>query len=346
MGPVLFQSKGLFALSNLKISKEITITPINNVENSMMYNLKKLPDITFHVVKHEPTLNPKKFYGSDDKSKSVLDRKVLSEIQENRIVKNSSFQKSSLLKPNKKPIKDITILKKNNHDTIISKNPKKIVKKYSYPEVKNIKTQKTSCINKLPKQSLQFTNLHLKTLNNIEPAKKTSQTSTISHEEKKISDKSSTVNNIENKAHETANEVYLPSDLSLEGPIVTAPHRFDFINMSLNLPNYDSSYVYNDILTSSLIQDNHSIDTWTVQNDSQLLQEMRSYFCDNLSDNNTEFETKSMEFIEDSPKVFLENVQGSSFTHLVEDKIGIKRWQPQNEFHKKVKPDNESILHL
>lgn len=372
--PTLYQSKGLLVSSNLKISKEITITPINNVENSMISNLKKLPDITFHIVKHEPinqvpkypTLNPKTFYGPDNKSKPILERKVLSEIQENSIKKSSRFQKAQ----EKKLIKDITTLKKNNNEKIILKNPEKIPNEFSYSEAKNIKTQKTSFLNTFRKQSLKFLNLDSKNLNTIKQEKKlikdittlkknnhdstnlntiksvekTSNTSTISHEVKTKSDKSSTVSNIENKAHESANEDYLSSDLPLEGPIVTAPHLFDFINASLDLPYYGSSYVYNDSSTQPLIQDNYTTDTWIVQNDNQLLQEMRSYFCDNSINNNTELETKSTEFTENSHEILLSNVQGSSFINSVENKIGTKRLQLQNEFQKKVKPDNETIL--
>lgn len=357
MVPVLSQSKIQLSSSNLNISKDITITPVNNVENSMMYKLKNLPDISFHVVKHKPVfhdhinsrLNPKQFYGSDNESKSVLNRKVLSEIQKNRIQQNSSLQKSTLLKPEKMPIKDINTLKKNDHDTIISKNLKKITKQISYSEVKSIKTQKTNSVNKLPKQSLSLINLDDKNLNTIKTAEETSNTSTSSHEVKTMKDSSSTVNNIENKAHESANEYNLPTDLLLEDPIVTAPHMFDFINVSLNLPEYDSSYVYNDISKQSLHQDNtikQTIDPWTkMHKDNQLLNELRSYFCGNLIENNIDFETKSMEFPEHSThEILLNNMLGSSFTNSLENNIGIKRWQPQNEFYKKQKLDNENIF--
>lgn len=239
---VLYQSKEQFISSNLKISKAITVIPIND-ENNMISNLKKLPGITFHVINHEPVfqvpecskLSTETFYVSDNKSKSILQRNVLSERQENRTEKNLSFQKT--YKQKKEPIDDITILKKKNYESIISKNQKKILNKCLYSEVKNIKTQRTFFFNKLRKRSIYFPNLKSKNLNTFKSAKETSKyTFNNFHEEKTISDNISIVSDIENKAHESTNGDFWLSELELENQIVTAPHLFDFINVSLNFP--------------------------------------------------------------------------------------------------------------
>lgn len=266
VGPVMYQSKERFVSSNLIISKEISITPINNVENSIISNLKKLPDITFHIVDHEPTLqvpgypklDPKKKYGSNDKSKFELERRT------NHTAKNSNFQKSSLHKPEKKSINNITELKKIKNRRIISKYPVEITNKYSYSEIKNINTQRPSSLKKLPKKILYPSNNKSKNLNSIKSVKETSNIFTSFHEMKTISDNNLIVSNIQNKTNEK----------------------------------------------QPLLQDNtinHTIDTWTVHKDRQLLQEMRSIFCGNLIENTTEFETKSMEFTNHAYDITLNN---------------------------------------
>lgn len=253
-------------MSNLKISNEISISPINDIENSIML-LKRLPNITFQVVSPKPVfkvpespkLNPKKINGSFNKSKTIAESKVLFESQKNNILhvknknsklfnntkylteKNSSFLKSPQHKRKlDQNTFDILAVSTKNNYPIISKNPE-VPNKNSYSEAKDTNTQKTSSPKKHKKKSLSFPNIKLKNLLSINPAKKQkiSNVSTSSHEVKTNSDISLITDNIENKTSELT-KGYLLMDLSSESKINIVPAfpPLDFLNVSL--PKYDS----------------------------------------------------------------------------------------------------------
>lgn len=264
MGTVLCQSKESFVTSNLKMSKKISINPVNDIENSIML-LKRLPDITLRVVNpkpifkvpESPKLNPKKINGSNNKLKTISKSKILSERQNNNIIveqnknsklfntknlseKNSSFQNSLQYKhkPAHYLFDNITTSSKNNYNVpIISKIPEETLK-MNYLATENTHTQKTSSPNKLLKKS---PNIESKNLITINPAKKQkmSSTSTSFHEVKTISNNSLITNNVENKTLKSAKD-YLLMDLSSESKINIVPAfpPIDFLNVSI--PKYDS----------------------------------------------------------------------------------------------------------
>lgn len=255
-------------MSKLKMSNEISINPVNDLENSIML-LKRLPNITLQIVNPKPVfkvpespkLNPKKKDKSYNKSKTISESRVLSERQNNNIMlvtnknsklfnnskslteKNSCFLKSPQHKRQSEhnSFDNITVSTKNNYDTIIPKVPEEVPNKNSYSEVKNTNTQKTSSPYKLPKKSLSSSNIKLNNIITINPVKKqkVSNVSTSSREVKTNSDNSLITNNIENKTPELTKD-YLLMDLSSESKINIVPAfpPLDFLNVSL--PKYDS----------------------------------------------------------------------------------------------------------
>lgn len=264
--PILCQSKKQLAMSNLKIPNEISISPINDIENSVML-LKRLPNITLQVINPKPVfkvpkspkLNPKKINGLFNKSKTISESKALSERQNNNIVlvknkkikllnntkenlseNNSSFLKSLQHKGNleQTTFDNLAVSTKNNYDPIISKIPEELPNKNAYSAVKNTNTQKTSSPYKFPKKSANFKSKNLSTIN---PAKKQkiSNISTSSHKVKTNSDISLITDNLENKTSELAKD-YLLLNVSTESEIniVPACPPLDFLNVSL--PKYDS----------------------------------------------------------------------------------------------------------
>ncbi|VVC25809.1 Hypothetical protein CINCED_3A012103 [Cinara cedri] len=149
--------------SNLMISKDIPVTPINDEENNIMSLLKKLPHITVFKVPESPK----------PKSNVFFEKNILANRRENNIVNvntcfNSNVQnlkrnsniKQTLKRKQKQLNDNITLT--NNVNKIISKNlnttpekyPKKNNQKTSSPNVKKIKKSE-------PVSKIEFTDIQL-----------------------------------------------------------------------------------------------------------------------------------------------------------------------------------------
>lgn len=172
--------------SNLKISKTVTNLTAVKTEENIISKLKKLPDITFDLVKPEPIFkipkvpkleksNTKQMITPNNKSKVVFEKKILLEKQNDNIIdKNiviidtidltnfdSNVNKTS--KKKKELIDYKTPLIKNNVDQIIPQNLKSSPLKYLYSEKEN--KQITSSSNKYLKNICsKIKSAHLKTI--------------------------------------------------------------------------------------------------------------------------------------------------------------------------------------
>lgn len=149
----LYQSKQpLPSPSSSNISNEKTIIPTK--DNNVLNLLRKLPDITFGIVKSNPiikvpnNLKPIKIHSRDiTTSEITLKKTVLSKkqninkiIDKNAIiidlVKNNSYFTTTQSKKQKQIDNNIPLIR-NNVDNIIKQNPKANSKKYIYVQKKN-----------------------------------------------------------------------------------------------------------------------------------------------------------------------------------------------------------------
>ncbi|KAL4107581.1 hypothetical protein QTP88_017906 [Uroleucon formosanum] len=177
---VIYQKEQPIVLSNLKISKEVTITSItnvnndNNTENNIILKLKKLPGITIDLVKSEPVFkvpespklktnnNNKKNNTSHNKKKVLLKKKGLSErrygnveakdnlISHNNINISNTNLNPRILKQKPKLTFNNISLETMSSDKGIVKNLEVSYKKYPVSEKENF--QRTSSPKKLSKK--------------------------------------------------------------------------------------------------------------------------------------------------------------------------------------------------
>jgi len=257
MEPLLCQSEEPFYPSNLKISKEVTVTQIKESKNNKLISmLKKLPEITFKYITPKPTfkvpeiprlIEKTKNHNITHESKVILEKKGSSKKEDDNIIdsncilignpkistKTNPNPKKTLNSKLKKVDNNTQLLVKNNSNKIITKYPEKSL----YSEKTGNKPRTSSPINKLLKKPQSISMIKSKI---VTPRKKVLNTSIVSHEMKKIADNNSIINNTDVKTKNSTNENYMLADISRKSQtnIVSTSHPLDFINVCV--PKYDS----------------------------------------------------------------------------------------------------------
>ncbi|KAL5236255.1 hypothetical protein ACI65C_003665 [Semiaphis heraclei] len=197
---VIYEKQQPILPSNLKISKEVTITSINHVndtENNIILKLKKLPGITIDLVKSEPvfkvpespklkTNNNKKKTGPHNKLKVLFEKKGLSVRRDDNIeAKNNSLSQNdinilntdlnpsrTLKQKSKQTFNNISLVKKSS-DKPILKNSEVSIKKY-YPVSEKENVQRTSSPKKLSTKIQDSSNIKSENSKTIKPVEEVS----------------------------------------------------------------------------------------------------------------------------------------------------------------------------
>ncbi|XP_026807119.1 uncharacterized protein LOC113549842, partial [Rhopalosiphum maidis] len=230
---------------NLKISKEITITHINDTNNKIISKLKKLPDISIDLIQPEPVFKvpePPKLKTKNTKN-NITPSNVLKDKRaiHNSILKsNMNLNSSETLKQKSNQIFNKTSLITKTSDKRISKNSEASNKIYSISEKENI--QRTSSPKILSKKIQSSQMIKSKSLQTKKPVEETSNNSKIfTTEVKPVEKVSKEIIKIphnaivtELKTNKLANENYMLMDLSSNGEFNIVPASFilDFNNDS------------------------------------------------------------------------------------------------------------------
>jgi len=204
---MIYQKEQPIFPSNLKISKEVTITSIthvNDTENNIILKLKKLPGITIDLVKSEPvfkvpespklkTNNIKKNIVPQNKLKVLFEKKGLSvrrddniEAKDNLLSQNDINILNTDLNPcrtlkqkSKQTFNNISFVTRSS-DKGILKNPEVSFKK-CYPVSEKENVQRTSSPKKLSKKiqdSSKIKSKNSKTIKLVEEVSNNCKTST------------------------------------------------------------------------------------------------------------------------------------------------------------------------
>jgi len=323
MKHLLYQSEQPFSLSNLKMSKEVTITSINESKNSKLISmLKKLPDITFNYITPQPVFKvpetpkykkkvKKKFITHE--SKVMCEKKLLSENQDNNIMDKNPKIRTKTLNDKQRKINNnnIPLLGKNNFNQIITNRLKSAAKKYLSSEQENI--QRTSSPIKLLKKPQSISMIKSKT---VEPIKEVPNTTNVSHEVTKIADNDSIIKNTDVKINKSSNENYTLMDISTkdEIDIVPASHSLGFINACV--PEYgsfvegiDKLTKYNSYIETSQdsIETESSLVGQELTSFSDILSHIKTSIVLNNSDSiHTELDSRTYSI---EGKAFIDNIQ-------------------------------------
>lgn len=227
--------------SNLFISNEVTLTSLPaKTEDNIISKLKKLPDITFDLVKSEPVFKtpkiPKPINNNIKKiiTPVVPEKKILSKRHDDKNINrkisvdltNIDFKNTS--KKQNKEIVNIIPLKRKKTNQTIPNNQKSTPSRYAYSEKEN--RQRTSSPNKFLK------NIRLKSANSksVKSAKKITKNNSIAS---LGVNSDSIVNNTTIKTHafsalKSNDEDYTLMDLSTTGQVnIVSASRRDFIDV-------------------------------------------------------------------------------------------------------------------
>lgn len=250
---VLSQSKQPFSPPNCTL-KEVTITPIKSDEADVVSVLKKLPDISYTLVKTKPIFKipevtqfgkhiSKKISTLNKSENNIHKKKVLSERQNNIIInkkqtltnvseRSKKFQKNSnnTPRPKQKQLNKVIPLKISNSSSITQKKTTGISKIYSPSEKENMPSTST------PKL------VSPKTSNNTKVSTQTKRSIMYgaSNEVKETSENDLT-NNKEEKniiTQKSAEENYTLMDLSTDDHTIISASPYNFT--SAIVPEYDN----------------------------------------------------------------------------------------------------------
>ncbi|XP_016659845.1 putative uncharacterized protein DDB_G0289263 [Acyrthosiphon pisum] len=296
---------------NLKISKEVSITSITNVndtENSIILNkLKKLPGITINLVKTEPVFkvpesprlknnNKKKNITSHNKLKVSFEKKGLSERRDDNIeamdnncltyniinISNTNLNQGKTVKQ-KQIFNNMSLMTKSSDQGIL-KNPEASLKKYPVLEKENV--QRTSSPKKLPKKVQSISKIKSKSLKTIKPGEVSNNCDIFSKEVKKVSDKDTIINNAKFKTNELANGSYRLMDLSTDGQFNIVPASFPSNFNNVHVPEYN-----NFLMGIGKSSEDYNMHLETSQNDTEngslIIKEELDHFSDFLGCVNT-----------------------------------------------------------
>ncbi|XP_060867653.1 uncharacterized protein MAL13P1.304-like isoform X2 [Metopolophium dirhodum] len=306
---VIYQKKQPIVPLSLKISKEVTITSITNVndtENNMILNkLKKLPGITIDLVKTEPVFkvpesprlknnNKKKNITSHNKLKVLSEKKGLSERRDDNIeamdnclthnninISNTNLNPSKTIKQ-KQIFNNMALI--TSSDQGVLKNPEASLKKYPVLEKENV--QRTSSPKKLQKKVQSFSKIKSKSLKTIKPVEVSNNCNIFSKEVKKVSDKDTIINNTELKTNELANESYRLMDLSTDGQFNIVPASFPSNFINVHVPEYNN-FLMGISKSSEDCSMNLEISQNDTENGSLIIKEELGHFSDFLGCVNT-----------------------------------------------------------
>uniref|UniRef100_A0A2S2P569 Uncharacterized protein n=1 Tax=Schizaphis graminum TaxID=13262 RepID=A0A2S2P569_SCHGA len=244
---VLNQKEQSLIPLNLKISKEVTITSINHINdtnNKIISKLKKLPDITIDLIQPEPIFKvpePPKLKTKNTK-KNITPSNVLkdkSAIHNSILKSNMNLNSSETLKQKSNQMFNKTSLITKSSDKRISNNSEASNKIYSVSEKENI--QRTSSPKILSKKIQSSHMIKLKSLKTKKPVEENISNNSkifteevkpvekVSREILKMPDKATVT---ELKTNILANENYMLMDLSSNGEFNIVPASFilDFNN--------------------------------------------------------------------------------------------------------------------
>lgn len=379
MNPLLGQSEQSCSLSNLKITKEVTITSYKqDNENNVMSMLKKLPNITFGYVNPQPVFK----VPETPKLNKIIHKKCITPsgskvYSQKNIIPNNMKKVTSRknIRFNNKPtvvLKNKILSERREVNNIIDINPYLIgnIKNLTNTNSKNTLIQKPKKIYEnipLPKNnSKEIITNHLE-INSKQYLQNNKQNTS---SPKKIFKKSASISN----TISTEDIVPVNSPLKLDFTDLNCTLEYDSFVMGISKSSDDDSIqlktFQNDVEKESLneqelespkssmpnsvkenvalnsinIEKSHEMDSTIssaiVQKDNQLLQKMRNIFCGNLVENTSENEY--LDYTKPSEKTLQENKQESS-VKCDEYKNSIKRCLFQHELNKKQKIDNTSI---
>lgn len=358
MESMLYQPERSLFPTNLNISKEVTITPIINTENSVVSKLKKLPDITFDLIQSEPVFkvpvspisnikSSKKITNCVNKSKkqakNIFEKKISSRRQENHIVNrtipkinaskpltnlNSNFK--TVQKQKTQAVNNILSKQSNNVNKVISKNLKSFSNKNSSSEKENVQNQCTPI--ELTDKLQNDSKLKVKNEKNVQMTTASTNTSIVSQKVNTTSNDNLTIDkNNEIKTIKSADDDYILMDISSESEIkfvsASCPSDFD----TVSVPEYD-----NFVLGIGKLFKDGETQFKTSQNYDEEVSHTEQYFphfSNFFNDINT-----SLSINESNDMQFNSTLQSFS-----DDKIGTKRkLDDQKEILKKLKIDNEN----
>ncbi|XP_022178926.1 uncharacterized protein PF11_0213-like isoform X2 [Myzus persicae] len=228
---MIYQKEQPIVPSNLKISKEVTITSINHTndtDNNIILKLKKLPGITIDLVKSEPvfkvpespilkTNKDKKNISTQNKLKVLFEKKGLSVRRDDNIeakhnllshnninILNTNLNSRKTLRQKPKQTCNSISLLTRSSDKGILKNPEISFKKYSVSEKENV--QRTSSPKKLSKKIQSSSKIKSKSSETIQMVEETSNNCKILYKEVNPAEKVSNDCNISSKEVKTISD--------------------------------------------------------------------------------------------------------------------------------------------
>lgn len=243
---------------HLKISKELTITHVNDTKNNIISKLKKLPEITVDLIKPEPVFKVPE--SPKPKTKNIKKYTIPSNVLKDKgathnikLNSNTNLNFSAVLKQ-KQIFNKTSLITKSSDNKGILKNPEASIKIHSVLEKENLqRTSSPKMLSKIIQSSPIIKSKSLKTnkpvgviSNNckifteeVKPVEKVSNNhNTFSKEVKKKSDKDTLINNTELKTNKLANENYMLMDLSTDGELNIVPASFILDFNNVNDPEY------------------------------------------------------------------------------------------------------------
>jgi len=137
----VFQKKQSLIPLNLKISKEVTISHINDTKNNIISKLKKLPDITIDLIQSEPIFKvpePPKLKTNNIKKNIVLSNIINDRGATHNILVKSNMNLNSSAALKQKQMFNKTSLITKSSDKGILKNPEASTKIHSVLKKENV----------------------------------------------------------------------------------------------------------------------------------------------------------------------------------------------------------------
>ncbi|XP_027843961.2 rho GTPase-activating protein gacZ-like isoform X1 [Aphis gossypii] len=244
---------------HLKISKELTITHVNDTKNNIISKLKKLPEITVDLIKPEPVFKVPE--SPKPKTKNIKKYTIPSNVLKDKgathnikLNSNTNLNSSAVLKQ-KQILNKTSLITKSSDNKGISKKPETSIKIHSVLGKENLqRTSSPKMLSKIIQSSPMIKSKSLKTNKPVEvisnnckivteeekPVEKVSNNpvNTLSKEVKKKSDKNTFINNTELKTNKLANENYMLMDLSTDGELNIVPASFILDFNNVNDPEY------------------------------------------------------------------------------------------------------------
>lgn len=328
---VLFRFRKEFSLSNFKVSKEVTITPIENKENDeIISKLKKLTNITFDIVKPEPVFkipiisNLKKIVPK----KTSIHNNILG-ISESKILsenRNTSTDKNPVVIDNGElSIKKCAVLnktpKKLQQNKVHCSTPfKKITSNKMIENKSNIVPKKCLLLQKnntprtnYPKKYSQQSPRVKKTPNNFKLVEKSKplHVPNISCDADKVMDNNSCINISETniKTEYSANQDYTLTDLSTRNHKVISAVPLDFMNDCI--PEYDNFVM--GINTSSSVEPVKNLEISQNYEKDTLIEKDMTGFSDFLSNINCQ---RQITLHSTEENYFFENIQNDQLFNI------------------------------